>query len=151
MNYWNQKGKNYKKYVKLWNELVPVEGTCKTVEGELLRAMTKIYWDYYNNGFGNNWSGAFNFLKKYQEAIGLKQENLDKIFMFRRGKVIRGENFEKPLESLMDQVVAYVYSKKGVYTPNTEDLYNFSEPETAEPEFFDEAPDLCELEEEFEY
>jgi hypothetical protein len=59
---------------KLYNEtdykaayaaLVPLDGKCNTMQGECLRAASRIYYDYINNGFGNNWSGALAYLEKY--------------------------------------------------------------------------------------
>lgn len=49
--------------------LVPGVGQCETLQGELLRASSKIGYDWYNNGWGcNNWSGAVVFIqKKFRE------------------------------------------------------------------------------------
>lgn len=41
-------------YKVLYERLVPESGKCETLEGELLRAVSRIYYDYTNNGFGNN-------------------------------------------------------------------------------------------------
>jgi len=48
--YWNNGGKHQKDYDILMEALVPHEGKAKTREGEVLRAVTNITYDYYNNG-----------------------------------------------------------------------------------------------------
>lgn len=49
----------------LFDLLVPGSGMCPTLQGELLRASSKISYDWFNNGWGcNNWSGAVVFLKE---------------------------------------------------------------------------------------
>lgn len=35
---------------RLWNEYVPVSGTAETIGGEILRAMSRIIYRYYNDG-----------------------------------------------------------------------------------------------------
>jgi hypothetical protein len=43
-------------YNFLYDQLVPNDGPAEYLEGELLRAISRIHYDYLNNGFGNNWS-----------------------------------------------------------------------------------------------
>ena len=45
------------------SKLVPLYGRCKYVEGELMRALGKVYYDYYNNKMCNNTSGACNYIR----------------------------------------------------------------------------------------
>ena len=51
--YWCSNGKHEKKYEELFNSLVPARGMANTTDGEALRAVSKIYYDAYNNGAGN--------------------------------------------------------------------------------------------------
>ena len=51
--YWNHQGNFQKELDTLWSKLVPSEGKAKTMHGELLRCATKLYYDVFNNGFGN--------------------------------------------------------------------------------------------------
>jgi hypothetical protein len=55
-------------YRELCDKLVPDAGKCETMEGEVLRAASRIAHDYSNNGFGNNWFGALAYLVKYGNA-----------------------------------------------------------------------------------
>jgi hypothetical protein len=51
--YWNHAGKYEKEYHRLWDKLVPDTGNAKTVRGEVLRCVSKLYYDRYNNGSCN--------------------------------------------------------------------------------------------------
>lgn len=61
-NYWNDNGAYQSLYDAYYERLVPSSGNAGTVLGEMLRATSRIYYDYYNNGMCNNTSGAVNFL-----------------------------------------------------------------------------------------
>lgn len=53
--YWNGIGKHQKKYSLLFSELIPIEGKAKTERGEILRIVSRLHYDIYNNG-GCNFS-----------------------------------------------------------------------------------------------
>jgi len=53
MKYWNKEGKHQDLHDKYWDELVPDSGEAETQEGEALRAISRIYYDVYNNGACN--------------------------------------------------------------------------------------------------
>ena len=50
MKYWNEQGRYQQEYNTYWKALVPDTGEASTTEGEALRAITRIYYDVYNNG-----------------------------------------------------------------------------------------------------
>jgi hypothetical protein len=52
--YWNKKGKYQTEYNTLFEKLVPVKGSSKTTNGELLRIASKLYYEFYNNGNCNS-------------------------------------------------------------------------------------------------
>ena len=62
-SYWNNSGKYQREAEKL-DKLVPDYGPAETAKGELWRAARNIYYDFNNNGFGNNWSGPADLLLK---------------------------------------------------------------------------------------
>lgn len=68
-DYWNQTSPNFPEYQSYWNELVPDEGEANTLQGELLRMASRIMYDYYNNGFGNDKSEEAMFLNKHQNVF----------------------------------------------------------------------------------
>ena len=59
--YWDCEGELESESTEL-QKLVPASGAADTLKGELWRAATKIYYDYYNNGWGNNWMGPADLL-----------------------------------------------------------------------------------------
>ena len=120
--YWGNKGKYQDKYDKLWDELVPASGSASTQDGELLRWISKVYYDRYNNGFGN---GPFrktrNILMKYEQEIKSNIPNPKDFDTFMRhfeyvdyGKDIVGRDWkgDRYLEEVCDGVVAYIWSKR---------------------------------------
>lgn len=53
--YWDNNGKYQEQYDKAWEQLIPASGEAKDGLPEALRAISRIGYDYYNNGFGNLW------------------------------------------------------------------------------------------------
>lgn len=53
--YWDNEGKYQEQYGKAWEKLIPASGEAKDGWPEALRAISRIGYDYYNNGFANLW------------------------------------------------------------------------------------------------
>lgn len=53
--YWDNNGKYQERYNKAWEQLIPAQGEAKDGWPEALRAISRIGYDYYNNGFCNLW------------------------------------------------------------------------------------------------
>ena len=53
--YWDNNGKYQEQYDKAWEQLIPAQGEAKDGWPEALRAISRIGYDYYNNGFANLW------------------------------------------------------------------------------------------------
>lgn len=51
-SYWNGQGA-YKEYLDRLNDQMPLMGSAETLNGELIRAANRLYYDYCNNGNGN--------------------------------------------------------------------------------------------------
>ena len=49
-SYWNETGAYNTEYDILYKQLVPAMGEADTVNGELLRASSRLYYEYFNNG-----------------------------------------------------------------------------------------------------
>ena len=117
-------------YNEYWEKLVPASGPCETLEGELLRAASRIMHDYYNNGFGNNWSGAFNFL---DHNLGLIVRWRDTLKPYKCGRVAKNPMFDASdpiavaLEEIMENVVEYVTTANGDYNKNPCDMFDWQE------------------------
>lgn len=48
--YWNDNGRYEKLFVKMWDELIPEDGSCESLQGEVLRAANRLYYRWYNDG-----------------------------------------------------------------------------------------------------
>lgn len=49
-SYWDETGVYQEQYDKLYKDLVPSSGSAKTLNGELIRAISRILHEYLNNG-----------------------------------------------------------------------------------------------------
>ena len=132
--YWNQSGKYQAEYDALYDTLIPSMGNASTLEGELLRAISKIYYDAYNNGYGNNLSGAYNFLVKH--AYGILPMNFCKIKELVNGPYIgNGIEYNESLiilEDTVNAIIEHVISKNGNYTMSDVDIYDLQQPDYEE-------------------
>jgi hypothetical protein len=131
--YWNSKGKHQNLYEIKYPELVPYEGKCDTVEGELLRATAKLYYDYYNNGMCNNTSGPALYLMVKNDELKLGVKDQIAIIYHNSNNAGYGTvNLEVELEQLCDAVLEYIGEHSG--TPNTTDMYVYQEDDLREDE-----------------
>jgi hypothetical protein len=69
MGYLNNKGAHQKDYDRLYKEYVPKRGTSKDEHGELLRMISTLSNDWYNNHWGNDLNIEIDYLKKYKKEI----------------------------------------------------------------------------------
>jgi hypothetical protein len=120
-------------YQDVWNQLVPASGPAPTLEGELLRSASRLYYDWYNNGFGNNTSGAANFLAQNCNGGLPLLTALRTINPYIRGNNQFADddskNIERSLEIIMDTVMAQITRAGGRYQPNTVgDLFDLDDP-----------------------
>jgi hypothetical protein len=127
MSYWNNTGTYQKEYEILYSELVPSMDNADTLEGELLRAISSIYYDAYNNGFYNNKSGPFNFL------MDNFRSNLSSDFSGVIGSVVNTGGYsdldvmiKTILDDSVDKIVHYIMTRDSL-TPNTKDMYDYSD------------------------
>jgi len=137
--YWNGNGK----YQAAYEELVaamPRMGKCDTLAGEMIRAASKLGYDFYNNGMGNNTSGAANFLS---EKSAIDRETYNTIYEYTRGRIYNGhyngDILHRAIESMVDQTVGMIVHNPQLMTiENTEDMFDYEEEEQS---FCDECGD----------
>jgi hypothetical protein len=123
--YWMNKGKHQKAYQELTNDLMPAYGKADTLHGELLRALGKIYYDYYNNGMCNNTSGPCNFLKAKLNLDGPIASALEDIYLESNASGYTKMDMEEPLEMVANYVIEHVMSTEN--QPNSEDMWDLQE------------------------
>ena len=127
--YWNDKGKFQAEYTRMVDELVPSMGNCETVAGELVRAVGRIGYDFYNNGMGNNTSGALNFLKHHS---AIDDDVFAAIYDYTRGQLYHGrydgDALQVAIERAVDMTVEFILRNPQLMTmENTEDMFDYEE------------------------
>jgi hypothetical protein len=63
--YWARLGKYQKQWDVLYDKLVPAWGKAPSVAGEVVRALSSLNHEAYNNGFGNDMTGPYFFLEDF--------------------------------------------------------------------------------------
>ena len=129
--YWHNAGKYQADYGRLCDELIPGMGAADTVAGEILRSVTRLAYDLYNNGMGNNTSGAVNFLL----AKGVvDHETHATIYEYTRGMLYdgryEGDALQVAIERTIDFAVEFILAHPGLTTTaNGEDMFDYEEEE----------------------
>lgn len=129
--YWHEKGKYQADYARLCDELIPAVGACDTVAGEMLRSATRLAYDLYNNGMGNNTSGAVNFL--HAKGV-IDSKTHATIYDYTRGLLYdgryEGDSLQVAIEHMIDCTVEHILAHPELTTAeNTEDQFDYSEPD----------------------
>lgn len=122
----------------LFDALVPSSGPAKTLAGEVVRACAKLRYDFYNNGMGNNTSGAINFLRDNSVVSSM---TYDSIYAYSRGRIYNGnynlnDNLHKAIEEMSQNVIDMI-SRNPIMSSieNKDDMFDF-EDEEEEGEYF---------------
>lgn len=129
--YWNHQGRFQAEYDHMVQELMPAAGAAETVAGELIRSVSRLGYDFYNNGMGNNTSGAVNYLRS-QGAIG--PETHSTIYEFTRGRIYQGsyggDRLQVAIERAVDHTVEMILRNPALMTlPNTGDMFYYEDPD----------------------
>jgi hypothetical protein len=118
---------------KLFAKLVPNSGNCKTLEGEMLRALAKIRYryfndgDYVNEGYGIETAGpAFMFLDWTQNCSKLILPELSILLDLLPD--CEGGDYSLILDKMEGVLIKHIESKT-VLTPNDRnmDMLNFQD------------------------
>jgi hypothetical protein len=139
--YWNNQGKHQKAYQELTNDLMSAHGKADTLHGELLRALGKIYYDYYNNGMCNNTTGPCNFLKAKINFEGLVESAFKDIYIESSASGYTPMEMEVPLEMVADYVIEHIMSTEN--QPNSEDMWDLQENVCLDEDKWDLLGDVC--------
>ena len=124
----------------LYDKLVPGSGNSDFIEGEILRAINRIIYRYYNDGdffykgYGAETAGpAHSFLTNSREIPFELQTTLSSIF----NKAIDApeDGYERLLKFALEKILDYIESKDGNYTESSEDMFSY------ESEYEDDSDD----------
>ena len=132
-----------KKFNELFDKYVPGSGNCATLGGEILRAITRIIYRYYNDGdtvdryYGSDYNclkGANTFLLNNVKGY----VSLENVYEF---------DYEEAICKRLKYILDYVINNPSVFeTPNDDDFLNY---QVYEP-YNDDYEDDWEDEEEYE-
>lgn len=129
ISFWNNNHPLQSLYNELYDSLVPSHGSAETLAGEVIRAATKLYYDYYNNGLCNNVTGAVDFLNKHIDII-----DYDYVWsVVTINEFFDGNKFEDVLEKIVENAVEFA-SKEENQIPNNDNLFNYG---LTENEFYE--------------
>lgn len=103
--YWNHNGKYQKLYEILYGSLVPKEGEADTTPGEILRIVSKVYYDIYNNG-GWNFDTMSDDRDKLIELVPKDMRELSWRFVEEPSEK-KTNNYMKFLDLYMDWAINY--------------------------------------------
>ena len=134
-----------KRNESLYDKLVPGMGKADTQEGEMLRAINRIIYRYYNDGdeyfrgYGTETAGpAHSFLVNANTGV---RSAMEKIFG-------DGTNYEETIQDALEHILSHIEAKQGKYTPNTEDMFSyeaeFEDEEDYEDDYYDEEEEYYE-------
>ena len=95
-------------------KLVPEQGAASTIEGEIIRAVQRIVYRYFNDG------------DEYDQGYGLDTVSPSVDWLITRSPISKSVSelfpnkgdYEKTLEKLQEIAVIYVESKNGQYETN---------------------------------
>jgi len=116
--YWNNNGK-YEAESTALQELVPGMGAADTHKGEVMRAASKIYYDYFNNGWGNYWMNPAAFLIT---NIDLPENVRNALFEGANGNMHQGA-YSDEMEEMINCVVEQLRDTED--RPNEVDMWEF--------------------------
>lgn len=129
-SFWNQDHPLFAQYEEMYAKLVPASGNAETEEGEMLRAASRLGYDYYNNGMINNTSGAAKYLiKKFSERdLGCKAE-LDRLYMFSNTGCYTMINLDPSITTVTAAVVEHIIKQNGFYLASADDMFDWQDPD----------------------
>jgi hypothetical protein len=142
--YWNNEGRYNAEWNQLQDELVPDTGKADCLAGEMIRAVNKLYYDAFNNGFCNNTSGAANFLDRYAKPL-INNVKFNLALSLIESKTNTGgySTVDKSTMTALDLLVDSVYELITAQpqlksTANPCDLYDLQETTYYEDEYYEE-------------
>jgi len=122
------------RFNELFETYVAPMGKSTTLAGELVRAAAKLRYDFYNNGMGNNTSGAINFLGEFGVFPEyFDDETFSTIHYYTRGRTYTGrynnDNLHSAIDSMLERTVEYVDTNELALKNTTDfpDMYDLGE------------------------
>ena len=143
-------GELEKRSNEYFEKLVPGMGSADTIEGEMLRAINRIAYrfyndgDYYYKGYGTETAGpAHSFLVNSKEIPFKLQAVLKSIFNKIMSSPATNEEktYEDAIKLMFSEILDYIDSKEGNYTESKEDMFNYESEYEDEEDYDDDYDD----------
>lgn len=106
--YWNGEGPHQVECDALRGKLIPSEGSAETIEAECLSAADCLGYEFFNNGGGNNVSGALIYLRTHLPEFKDKWWDALAPFVTGSGGLYCSEEQLSACEEILDATVVYV-------------------------------------------
>ena len=127
----------------LFSKLVPGQGKAETLEGEMLRAINRIVYRYYNDGdkyyegYGAETAGpAVSFLVNAVHPLRAKMSRI------MDGKILSDNEYENMLKEALGLILDYIEGKEGEYTKNTQgEIFDYESEYEDDDDYYDDYED----------
>jgi hypothetical protein len=131
ISYWDRNATYSKWLEENFESLVKPSGPSDTVEGELIRAVSKLNHDWGNNGMCNNTSGACNFIAEVIDFTDAERSAWDEVYSeCNTGGYSEHGKLLDHITTISDAVIKYVISRNNNYEPLVEgDMFDFADPD----------------------
>jgi len=139
--------KNAERINKLFEELVPFEGKANSLAGELVRAMSRIGYRFYNDGDQLGIGYGKETCNPAGRFLGAKGNDRIARLTADAWAVFSEEAYEKILDSLEGAVADYIEQNPDLRNQPTEDMWSFRDEDEDQDDSWDEEEDDWEEEE----
>ena len=127
----------------LFSKLVPGQGKAETLEGEMLRAINRIVYRYYNDGdkyyegYGAETAGpAVSFLVNAVHPLRAKMSRI------MDGEELSDNEYENMLKEALGLILDYIEGKEGEYTKNTQgEIFDYESEYEDDDDYYDDYED----------
>ena len=127
----------------LYDKLVPGQGKAETLEGEMLRAINRIVYRYYNDGdkynegYGTETAGpAHSFLVNAVHPLRAKMDSI------MDGEKLSDNEYESMLKEALGLILDYIEGKEGEYTKNTQgEIFDYESEYEDDDDYYDDYED----------
>lgn len=115
-SYWGNEGKYEAEYKELYRNHVKSKGRSESLRGELLRCVSKLYYDLYNNGgcnvdYRDRSSFYGQMIKLVSTYLKIPQYAIDAVFR-------DGDDSEGILDDMIDKAIEYIQTNPDQPIPN---------------------------------
>ena len=139
--------KNAERINKLFEELVPFEGKANSLAGELVRAMSRIGYRFYNDGDQLGIGYGKETCNPAGRFLGAKGNDRIARLTADAWAVYSEEAYEKIRDSLEGAVADYIEQNPDLRNQPTEDMWSFRDEAEDQDDDWDEEEDDWEEEE----